>query len=55
MGNGIPQPVISKSMGHTDPVSVETYLYADFAHLKECALSIENYPVPEEVFHYAKV
>ncbi len=55
MENGIPQPVISKSMGHTDPVSVETYLYADFAHLKECALSIEDYPVPEEVFRYAKV
>lgn len=55
MGNGIAQPVISKAMGHSDPASVETYLYADFVHLKECALSIEKYPVPEEVFRYARL
>lgn len=50
MGNGIPQPVISMAMGHSDPGSVETYLAADFMHLKECALSIEKYPINEEVF-----
>ncbi|MDF2943122.1 MAG: integrase family protein [Herbinix sp.] len=50
MGNGIPQPVISRTLGHTSPDSLEPYLKADFVHLKECALSIEKFPVAEEVF-----
>jgi integrase len=48
--NGIPQPVISKVLGHTAPNSLEPYLRADFIHLKECALSIDCFPVFEEVF-----
>jgi len=50
MGNGIPQPIISRTLGHTSPDSLEPYLRADFVHLKECALSIEKFPVAEEVF-----
>jgi integrase len=50
MGNGIPQPVISRTLGHTSPDSLEPYLRADFVHLKECALSIAKFPVAEEVF-----
>ncbi len=46
---GIPQPVISRTLGHTAPDSLEPYLMADFKHLKECALSVEDFPVPEEV------
>jgi len=45
LGNSIPQPVISQTLGHASPVSTESYLSADFAHLKECALSIEAFPV----------
>ena len=48
--NGIPQPVITKALGHTSPASIVSYLSADFVHLKSCALSIEAYPAPEEVF-----
>lgn len=48
--NGIPRPVISQTLGHTAPDSLEPYLRADFVHLKECALSIEAFPVTEEVF-----
>lgn len=48
--NNVAQPVISKLMGHLDPKSVETYLSADFTHLQECAVSIEDYPMPVEVF-----
>lgn len=48
--NGVPQPVISKTLGHTSPDSLEAYLSADFPHLKECAISIEHFPVSEEVF-----
>lgn len=50
LGSGIPQPVISKVLGHTSPNSLEAYLNADFKHLKECALSIEKFSMPEGVF-----
>lgn len=47
--NGIAQPIISRILGHTAPDSLEPYLMADFKHLKECALSVESFPIPEEV------
>ena len=50
LGNKVPRPVISKVLGHTAPDSLEPYLHADFIHLKECAISIEEYPVSKEVF-----
>ena len=50
LGNGVPQPVISRTLGHTSPDSLEAYLSADFSHLKECSISIERFPVSEEVF-----
>lgn len=43
--NNIPSAVISRTLGHTSPASVEPYLSADFRHLKECALSIEDFPM----------
>jgi len=48
--NGVPQPVITQTLGHTAPDSLEPYLRADFVHLKKCALSIEDFPLAEEVF-----
>ena len=50
LGNGVPQPVISRTLGHTSPNSLEAYLSADFPHLKECSITIKSFPVPEEVF-----
>jgi len=50
LGSGVPQPVISRALGHTSPDSLEAYLSADFKHLKECALSIERFSMPEGVF-----
>jgi integrase len=49
LGNETPQPVISRILGHTSPASLNTYLSADFLHLKECALSIECFPLGKEV------
>lgn len=49
--NGVEQPVISQTLGHQSPESLDTYLGADFIHLKECALSIKYFPVKEEVFN----
>jgi site-specific recombinase XerD len=48
--NGVPQPVISCTLGHASPSSTEHYLNADFVHLKECAISIERYPIDKGVF-----
>lgn len=48
--NEIPQPVISKAMGHTSPHSLNPYLHIDFSHLKECSLSITDFPLRKEVF-----
>lgn len=52
LGNGVPQPVISRTLGHTSPDSLESYLSADFPHLKECSINIAHFPVPEEVFSH---
>lgn len=52
LGNGVPQPVISRTLGHTSPDSLEAYLSADFPHLKECAINIARFPVPKEVFFH---
>jgi integrase len=50
LGKGVAQPIISRITGHTSPASLEAYLGSDFVHLKECALSIERFPVRREVF-----
>jgi integrase len=50
LGNGVPQPVISRTLGHTSPNSLYPYLSADFVHLKECALSIDPFEMIEGVF-----
>lgn len=47
---GVEHPVISCTLGHQSPQSLNTYLQSDFIHLKECALSIDCFPVKEEVF-----
>lgn len=47
---GVSMPVISKVLGHTAPDSINSYLHADFIHLKACSISIEKYPLSREVF-----
>jgi integrase len=47
--NEVPQPIISNSLGHAHPASVEAYVIADLAHLKTCALGIDRFPVAEGV------
>lgn len=41
----IPAPVISAILGHLSPHSLDTYVNTDFVHLKECALSVEMFPI----------
>lgn len=47
--NGVPQPVISRTLGHTAAGSLEPYLKTDFTHLKECTLSVGQFPLSKEV------
>lgn len=51
-GSGIPAPVISSTLGHSDPDSLNHYLSADISHLRECAIGIREFPVSEEVFQW---
>ena len=53
LGNGVARPVISRILGQEDPDSLEPYIGSDFKHLKECAISIERFPVREGVFSNA--
>ena len=50
LANGVPQPIITGVLGHTAPESISPYLYADMTHLRECALSLDSFPMSEEVF-----
>jgi integrase len=50
LGNGAQQPVISGILGQGAPASLEAYLSTDTAHLRECALSIDRFPIGREVF-----
>ena len=42
---GVQQPVISATLGHASPDSLDRYLSAEFKRLKECSLSIEHFPI----------
>ena len=48
--NGVSRAVISKTLGHATPRSTDIYLSADMVHLKEYSLSIDAFPIREEVF-----
>lgn len=50
LANEVASPVISSILGHTSPESVNPYIDADIEHLRECALSVSDYPITEEVF-----
>ena len=48
--NNVSCPVITNTLGHTSPTSLEDYIRADFKHLKDCSLSIDQFPVVNGVF-----
>ncbi|MCK5199506.1 MAG: tyrosine-type recombinase/integrase [Spirochaetales bacterium] len=49
LAKGIPITTISEVLGHKGPLSSQVYLSVDFHHLKQCSLSIERFPIREEV------
>lgn len=50
VGAGVARPVVSATLGHEDPNSLDYYLFADIVHLRECALDVGRFPVREGVF-----
>lgn len=52
--NNIPAPVISATIGQTNPKSLDSYLSADLVHLKECAINLGKYAIPKEVLDCVK-
>ncbi|MBK5203566.1 MAG: tyrosine-type recombinase/integrase, partial [Prolixibacteraceae bacterium] len=46
----VSSPVISSILGHTSPDSINPYVDTDIEHLRECSLSIEDYPVAKKMF-----
>lgn len=42
--NEVARPIISQTLGHSSPKSLESYLNADLRHLKEMAISIDKFP-----------
>lgn len=43
--HGVKGTIISDVLGHQDTASIEPYLNTDFKNLKQCALSVEMYPL----------
>jgi integrase len=41
--------LVSDILGHSSPISINPYLQSDFKSLKECSLSVDNYPLGREV------
>jgi len=50
INNGCNVLEVSSILGQTSPSSLSTYLSTDYNRLKECALSIDKYPVNDRVF-----
>ena len=48
--NNVSAPVISATIGHDSPKSLDSYLSADIKHLRECAIDLGEYAIPKEVF-----
>lgn len=52
--SNVPTRIISEILGHLSPLSLNPYIDADIKHLRECGLSIEDFPVRKEVFEIWK-
>ena len=48
--HGVACDVVSSLVGHKSPESLKPYADSDLEHLKECSISIEEYPMPEDYF-----
>lgn len=49
LGADIPNPTISSVLGHKSLNSIEPYLESDIDAIRKCAISVEEFPMGEEV------
>ena len=49
LGADVPNPIITGVLGHTSIMSIEPYLGSDMNNLRKCVISIEGFPMGEEV------
>lgn len=47
---GIECEIVSSIVGHRSPESIKPYADADIEHLRECSLSVAEYPVSDKLF-----
>jgi integrase len=50
LSHGIECDVVSSIAGHRSPESIKPYADADIEHLRECSISVAEYPVSNELF-----
>ncbi len=50
LSHGIECDVVSSIAGHSSPESIKPYADADIEHLRECSISVAEYPVSNELF-----
>lgn len=50
LGHSTACEVVSSIVGHKSPESLKFYADSDIEHLRSCALSIEDYPMPSDYF-----
>lgn len=50
LSHGVECDVVSSIIGHRSPESIKPYADADLEHLRECSISIDNFPVHHKLF-----
>ncbi len=50
LSRGIECEVVSSIVGHSSPESLKPYVDADIEHLRECSISVAEYPVANKLF-----
>ena len=50
LSHGVECDVVSSLVGHRSPESLKPYADADIEHLRECSISVAEYPVSNELF-----
>ncbi len=51
LSQGIECEVVSSIVGHNSPESLKPYVDADIEHLRECSISVTEYPVASKLFN----
>lgn len=49
--NNVSPPIITATLGHQSPATLNRYLNAELSKLKECALSLEPFPIRKDIFN----